>query len=267
MRLILLALVLMLSIAPAATAEVRIVQGATGVSLSVQHAHRGIWTARDGVNLPNGFLLNPSGDLTGDGYPSHSSTRGRLLAAWLRPATSQLAIARADASGAPRVALYPVPPSVGVPTVAALDAGWLISWSSDDLTVVFTAFYTDSGGLSPIGEGQSGALLDSYRTSSAVYVVSLDRSTQVLVIGEFAVTFPHPIPAPIPSRLTRVALDSTQMPSVAPCAREEDSGLMLAWEAGRGQVASIRLSDGDVEGPTVQRGPSGSCAALLNAAR
>src|SRR5689334_26378 len=94
----LLALVTALWLATgAATAEVRLVRDGSGQPcLDVRASATGVWTPR---GIVDSAVVNPRGDVLGDGYPASATKQGALLAAWVRPSSDSLVLFRADANG------------------------------------------------------------------------------------------------------------------------------------------------------------------------
>ena len=238
--------------AAAAHSEVRIVAAPGGPTLQVQATRSGPWSARGPQDRGQGRLLNPTGDLLGDGFPGNGTDGLRLTAAWLRPLTSEVVIVSAEPAGqiSPELrALTPV--SVGTPRVVAVEGGALIFWQGiQPGTVLGLAASRTS--TSDVGSVQEGILLDAATVGGKPYVISWDEASRTIVVGEYvALLPPHPIPIPQALHISRIQVAQLV---AAPTVERVADGLVVAWSEGPGRCATLRVTTSALEGPISRRG-------------
>jgi len=206
-------------------------------------------------------VLNPSGDLLGDGAPGHAVHDGKLGAAWLRASTGEIVIVTASATGPTSVDTAVVSPALGTPTVLSADGGWLAVWQSADGTVSALPWTSDATGEpAPLLDG---LLLGAIVVGGDGIIISHDRATNDLVVVRIPLGRALPIPVPING--LRVPLDSTlDLPSV--CMSSDGDRGTLAWESGKGLASALAIDGAGFTGPLTVRSPSGaSCTSMLRA--
>ena len=290
-----MAAAVLLIAATVARAEVRLVRGPQGPELAVRPTPQGVWTP---LGSPDAATLNPGGDLLGDGYPGQSTARGKLLAAWQRPTSAGLILLSASATSSFTAVELATDPGAGTPVVTAAGDAWLVAWQAgltDPEVMAVLATDGEIGDPSPIVPGE---LVGAYWVGDTLHLATVQRAAKTLTIATF-LSLHEPNPIPVPTMLTLVSLSWVPNPipiptthasrlhlpdpipvtsrSAAtfvsaswgwmPCVEERDDDVLIAWQAGHGQVGRVLLTEFGVDGEgDLVRGPNGSCQAILNAA-
>lgn len=249
-------------------AEVRVDVRGDRASLTVVPVAGGVWSPRAGTDPTE--VLNPTGDLLGHGFPAHRVKESRVVAAW---SDQDGSVHISDIAPTSRQ-FHRVPEAgaVGPPRVLSWRSGFLIAWQAA-LTSEVRAVSIDQDGLvgEPVVLG-TGTLLAVAEHEEAHLFVFQAHGGQHLDIKLLALTDPGPAPIPIPTLLRRVAAwpQATTVGATAPlqaCAEWTGEGeALIAWQAGKNVLGRVEVFGSFATDSSFQRGPSGSCRALLNAA-
>lgn len=260
----------MLLFAVSASAEVRIEQHPDGPSLGIRAAARGVWTPSPSSDRRS--VLNASGDLLGDGFPAQARDAGRLLVAWNRPATSELLLVEADASGGQHAFAVPVQSTHGTPMPLVVGDGWVVLSQVGGTNPAIAGLGIKDATTTPVTTMQDGLLLAAQPTDDGLLVATLDVESNELLLGSYVVNVANPVPIPIEWLRVRAATETSSSPAdgalIEPqvCMTRTDDGGLVAWSEPRGLLGFVRLRDGRLSGPTYRNAVGGSCTAVLRAA-
>jgi hypothetical protein len=122
---------LLLMAAPAVRAEVRLVHQAHDARVQIKATARGIWTP---VGQADADVLNPEGDLRGDGAPALLRGAGTALA-WTRPSASQVVLAEATTTWLVEEVIE-APGVMGTPVGAINGSDRFVAWARSDGTAI-----------------------------------------------------------------------------------------------------------------------------------
>jgi hypothetical protein len=162
-------------LAGSAAAEVRVQRRSDGATLQVVPTRRGPWTPAGAVDV---LTLNPGGDLLGDGYPAHEAHGGEILAAWNRPASSQLALARWQGFGWSQWAVE-LEGGIATPVVVSLGGAWLVAWNETGVAgpSVRTATVTGAGPVLPVATLAGGHLAAAWAEDDTALLLTLEPAS------------------------------------------------------------------------------------------
>ena len=184
--------------AGAAVAEVRLVESAADGALTVEISStpRGPWTPTGSVTDD---ILNPSGDLLGDGMPGWDTRGSRVLSAWIRPGSSALHRSLGTSPGWDGLPATPSPGAQGQPVVDVLDGGWGITWQSVNLSassVLITGTTPEGVGVAPLLVS-GGVLVGTTPAGNLIHVITMDNGTGQLWCTTVSFSFIPTQPIPI----------------------------------------------------------------------
>ena len=159
-----------------AQAEVRLVHDGSGRHVRVTASGHGIWAPAGHVDAS---VLNPSGDVGGDGAPAVFEAGEGVVVAWLRPRSDQVVLSEGTSTWSSEVTI-PAGGARGTPLGSAFAEGSVACWNRDG------------------GDSTCAALLSDRR------VVTVDLPSFVVkeVVGEGLTVHvlgisPEPLPEPI----------------------------------------------------------------------
>lgn len=263
--LVALGLLAAVSISESVLAEVRMRAVAGKAEMQVQPTPRGVWSPV-GQLAPE--LLNPSGDLFGDGHPNDAFCDGGVTAAWFRPATQELLIAQATERAWTMRARLPAAGAVGSPQLSCSPDRTLLAWTA-----------IESGRprvvIELLGEerlpDQEGALLLDAALSGEAGVVLIGETTPG---GGLYVTLGVLSPPGIPVDIRRSQLGELRDLALAFRVRAfaaEEVGLAsgsVLVTIPDGEQGELRLVEVDEQGIALEQGtlrvpPNASDASLL----
>ena len=188
-----------------ALAEVRLLEDTSGVlSVEVDSTPRGPWTPMGSVTS---VILNPSGDLFGDGMPGWDSRGSRVLSAWIRPGSGILHRSLGTSPGWRPLNPIASPGAQGQPVVDDLTDGWGITWqqaATAGAQVLVTGTTVDGIEVAPIVVS-TGTLIGTSPAGNLLQVITLEGGTGYLwcttVSFSFIPTQPIPISLQIVARV------------------------------------------------------------------
>lgn len=173
-------LALLLSTAADGVAEVRLEsQNGRGhgseepLRLEVIPTQTGPWTL---IGSLDPSVLNPTGDLHGDGLPGDSARLDVLLAAWTRPGEEQVLLSAGRDGGWDWLRHVETESPVGTPSVDAAGGGWIVTWQRGGaLPAVLVVSVTLDGRLSVPEQVADGWLVGTAPTADGrgIYVLSM----------------------------------------------------------------------------------------------
>lgn len=190
-----------------ASAEVRLVEEYAGGPLAVEIAStpRGPWTPTGSVTER---VLNPHGDLFGDGMPGWDSRGEIVLSAWFRPGAAILQRALGEASGWDPLAGITASGAQGQPIVDVLTGGWAVAWQESDAggnRVMLTGTDVDGRAATPLHVA-GGLLVGTSPSGNLLQVISLDPATGRLWCTTVAFAFVPTQPIPIQLEIVSVIM-------------------------------------------------------------
>jgi hypothetical protein len=245
-------------------AEVRIAQQPDGPALIVRATARGVWTPVPGTDRAQ--VLNPEGDVRGDGFPAHARSGSAMLAAWMRPSTGAIVVAQFEGT-TPNLTEVACPQGVGVPIPIAIPGGWALLWQILGPDTHVAGVTIQEGVVSDVVRMADGYLIEAMGTPEGAIFVSADPTLRLLVIS---LTPVNPLPVPrvrmqIPYEPSaQQGSDGEQLPEVCTGIVHELPTLVL--RTGMRQAAVVRWTP-DVEFPEYIAVPNGTCVALLRASQ
>jgi hypothetical protein len=242
-------------------------------------------------------VINPLGDVWGDGFPGHAAKADQIMVAWARAADGSVQLARVGRSLVVEE-LSPVPGgAVGTPAVAACDEAWLVAWQGGGPAAnsVLCSSVGASGTMptEPLLVGD-GSLVDALATGPAIHVLVLGPAGESLSLATIVFVAPtHPDPIPIIYRTAQVSLlprgwEARGPDSAAPshpepipivgttpsqpfpipiiygfepaCVDEEAGTATVRWHLRGGWTGEIVLDEqGVLDGPTFRRANGPPC--------
>jgi hypothetical protein len=255
---LLLALLLGSGTARVVSAEVRVEVAGGDPSLVVRPIAGGVWAPAP--HSSGAELLNPSGDLRGDGWPSIAANGESPVAAWSRNSAGALVTARVDATGRIDQQLTPIVGTVDQLIVRAGENCVLVAWSDASTSSTWGLLVLEDGRRTAAFELQAGRLVDVVPTSSAFVTVSVGGQRVIAT----AIAYLPIEPLPIPTQLASFTIRSADT-GVEPCVEPRGETVLIAWPAGRGTVGYVRVGLAMSSPPACIRGAQGSCKAILSA--
>ena len=169
----------------------------------------------------------------------------------------------------------PVPDAVGTPLVAALGAHYLLAFQRFVPTPTVSVVGHDPGGApSALVDVQDGLLSALIVVGDSVHVISQSVDGSALTVGTIVFSIPsQPYPVPIgtervllPPGAASMATGPVALCTAGPSPTGTGWGL-VAWRAGERIVGQFSLDESGLVGPPdFERGPNGSCEAILQAA-
>jgi hypothetical protein len=193
------------ALASSVSAEVRLkpAAGGRGPTVQVVPTTRGPWSP---VGVVNDAVLNPAGDLLGDGMPAFASAARDVVVAWGRSATEQLWLA-GGTEGWRWAATLDAPGIVGVPRPRPLGSAWVVAWQT-----LAPEPYVWLSGVGPDGDAGdatmvgAGYLVDAWAVDGSVHVVVVTPESMLDVTTVEMAFVPEPSPIPVPINLRTATL-------------------------------------------------------------
>jgi hypothetical protein len=181
--------------ASAARADVRVSHDEAEPALDVQLAPAGPWSL---LRPYDATVLNPTGDLHGDGLPGSASRDELLLAAWTRPETSHLMVSRWEGARWEWLPSITAPAALGVPRVSPLGDGWALTWqaTSEGVPVVVAAGASAGHETGPATPLLAGYLVDQTFSASVQVLLTMTPDRRWLVATGVLWSVPG-VPSPI----------------------------------------------------------------------
>jgi hypothetical protein len=180
-------------VASSCQAEVRLQRPCCGgrAEVRVTPTASGPWTPLEAVG-PD--VLNPDGDVEGDGAPAVSRSDAGWLVAWSSPSHGALQLARATDGWQPTI-MVPAPDAVGTPVVVAVDGGWIVATRRAGGGVSIAGCTDGSGGrVSELIDLSDGRLLGGRRSNGDAQFVIIGHDGCLEI---FCVRMIVPDPLPI----------------------------------------------------------------------
>ena len=230
------------ALAAPGVAEVRLRMSARTATVDVIPTSRGPWTPHGSIDS---LVLNPGGDILGDGFPSWSSSGPRVLASWVRADGSVVAAVGQGAWSVPIV--IEASSATGSPVVASLAGGWAVAWQVDGDPGVRLASATAAGGLGATFDVSSGWLVGVGQVGASSVTVAT-----VSVTGDLAITTvvfgstPAPEPILIPAVRGPVVVETLAFDFTS--SLEPEPILNPARNHGDDATPDIRLHSGSRHG-------------------
>jgi hypothetical protein len=200
------------------------------VTVAIQATRQGPWTP---VGSLQPSVLNPTGDLRGDGFPGRATVGPRACVAWVSPSDEALrfALGGGDVWWGGGWLVSPAP--VGVPVVTGVPGGWMLAWADagGTATQAWVASIAADGtpGTAPMSIAD-GALVGVATTGETQHVITIDQDgslVDTLVTAQLIIE-PTPLPVPILFRRSSVVLAVTAITDPQP---------IVTYRRGRSQVA------------------------------
>ena len=264
-----------------------------GLQLEVRPVHGRIWAP---TAQTDASVVNPGGDLLGDGYPGWAAQGERLVASWVRPASDSLVLFTAGPRDPAPVSVFSVAQAIGSPIVLAIGDRWLVAWqeAGSAPSTALAEFDPETKHLSDAAR-VNGLLTDAVVLGTTVDLLTQDGHGGLTIMaftpgpfpdgpapipvnGRTLSLFPFPSdPAPIPINGRARGFDPGQLPDApAPipinglvplCTSITDGTALVAWQAAHRLIGWVVLDEGGVVGDAqFSAGPDGSCEAILGAA-
>ncbi len=245
--------------APSAGAEVRVDRHGDGqAKVRIQHAARGVWSSAGPVDES---VLNPQGDLRGDGPPSTLEHAGEGWVAWSGGVDGSLHLVRTRGPGWRQVATLAAGNVAGKPLLLPLTGAPAVLWQEGqglDARVVLAA----------PGPDGSHAVLWAWEQAELLAGWSKDGSLNVLLAEAdgaghrelvWASLPAPPFPIDIDSRHLAVVETQDAMLSLHVVggreARKLGLDLLVAWSPEASSLEGVAIDrQGEVRFVTVERG-------------
>jgi hypothetical protein len=259
--------------APASRAEVRLrSEGPDGAEVQVQASPRGVWSPTGGVDA---HVLNPTGDLLGDGMPGTWTRGAEARVAWFRPLTSEIVVAEWTGDAWRDVARLEAAAALGAPRVGELDGAVLVVWmerAADGTTAVQAGVVASDGRVQHAAEWPHAVLLGMTSVEGVAVVGVAER----LPGGSFDVVLSSPIRNPAEPIFWRAptfleTIDASALvPGVTLLSGDSGSHALVAWWPDQRTLHFVLLDAGVGVGPVHElrsRGEAAYSPALVNEAR
>jgi hypothetical protein len=228
------------------------------LTLEVQPTRSGVWTP---VGTVDEYVLNPMGDVVGDGFPGHRVEGDRLWTAWTSPSHGGLMVqsgSKAGWSGPSRVL---DPQAVGVPVLLRIEGQPAVMWRSGIAGAeVRVALAAEPGEESTSTVVVSRDRLLTWREAGdTIQLISVGEHSRLLIDSVvFRVVLPdQPIIiersswelgrlSELPGDPANVDLASVRLQEVQ--VAETTTVGMLTWWAARGELRFVEI---DEDGPVL----------------